>query len=825
MEINRFETEFAGKKVIIESGRLALQASAAVTVQMGGTMILATAMMSNKARDVSFFPLMVDYEERYFAAGKIKGPRFSKREGKPSSEAMLISRMIDRGFRPLFPQEMRNEIQIICLPLSLDYENKPDIAALLAAAIAVHISEIPFDGPIAGVRVGFINGHFLVNPTADELECSDLNLVVAGDGDRITMVECDAKEAQDHEVTEAFKIAMEAMGPMASFIDEIRSKIGKPKASEDDLIFANEVSPEDQQAIEEIKKEALQHLDKFLFNRPIGSKGERKEILHDLEELLIDKFKTRFITEAQEEEAAKLHVKDLLGGFFWDFIEEQVTLAILDRDQRVDGRKLDQIRPLSVEVSVLPRTHGSGLFNRGGTQILTAVTLGAPFDELSIETMESDGAKRYFHHYNFLPYCVGEVKPIRGAGRREIGHGALAEKALAPVLPKEEDFPYTIRVVSEVMGSNGSSSMGATCGSTLALMDAGVPIKKPVAGIAIGLASNGKRWKILTDLQDLEDGKGGMDFKFTSTRDGITAIQMDSKTRGLTFDIIKATIPQMRKAINEILDTILATIPEPNPELSPYAPRIISFMIDPAKIGDIIGPGGKIIRAITDELDLKIDINDDGLVMITTTDPERGKQAENMIRDIVRVVEVGDIFEEAEVVKIMPFGAFVSLTPGTDGMVHVSELEWRRVEKVTDRVNLRDKVRVKVIKIENGKVDVSMKALLPRPERYGDSRKRSRGGDRRGGGRRDAGIVPNIEVGEIFEEAEVVNIMSFGAFVRLTPDTDGLLHISEIEWGRVENVTDRLKLGDKVKVKVIRIDRGKVNVSMKALLPKPNGEN
>jgi polyribonucleotide nucleotidyltransferase len=351
-------------------------------------------------------------------------------------------------------------------------------------------------------------------------------------------------------------------------------------------------------------------------------------------------------------------------------------------------------------------------------------------------------------------------------------------------------------------------------------MDAGVPIKKPVAGIAMGLASRGDQWKIFTDIQDLEDGKGGMDFKFTATRDGITSIQMDTKTRGLTYDIIKATFPWMRKAINEILDKMEGTIPEPRSELSQYAPRIISFMIDPEKIGDIIGPGGKIIRAITDELDLKIDINDDGLVMITTTDVERGKQAEKMIRDIVRVVEVGEIFDEAEVVKIMPFGAFVSLTPGTDGMLHVSELEWGRVEKVTDRVNLGDKVRVKVIKIDNGKVDVSIKALLPRPERYGNSRgrPRSRGrGDGKGGG----GPVHNIEVGDVFEEAEVVKILSFGAFVHLTPEADGLLHISEIEHGRVENVTDRLKLGDKVKVKVIRIERGKVNVSMKALLPKP----
>jgi polyribonucleotide nucleotidyltransferase len=820
LDINTFETEIAGKKVIIESGKLATQAEAAVTVTMGGTVVMATAVLTDRPRDLDFFPLMVDYEERYFAAGKIKGPRFSKREGKPSAEAMLIGRMIDRGIRPLFPQKMRNEVQVICLPLSLDYENKPDVAAVLAATCALHISAIPFDGPITGLRVGLVGGHFLVNPTAEELEMSELNLVVMGDGERVTMVDCDAKEPTDREVAEAFKVAMEAMGPLAAFIDDIRTKIGRPKTADDDLSFADEVPEADLQVIEEIKSEAMQHLDKYLFSTPVGSKGERKKILHDLEDILIEKFKSRFVDSKNTEEEAKAKVKSLLKSFFWDFIEEQVGLAILEKDQRVDGRKLDELRPLSAEVAILPRTHGSGLFSRGETQVLSAVTLGAPFDELSIETMERDGSQRYFHHYNFLPYSVNEVKMLRGAGRREIGHGALAEKALVPVFPKEEDFPYTTRVVSEVMGSNGSSSMASTCASTLALMDAGVPILKPVAGIALGLASKEDKWKLITDIQDMEDGKGGMDFKFTSTREGITGIQMDTKTRGLSYDIIEAVVPQMRKAITEILDAMEAAIAEPRAELSQYAPRIISFMVDPQKIGDIIGPGGKIIRAITDELDLKIDINDDGLVMITTTDVEKGKQAEDMIRDIVRVVEVGEVFEEAEVVKIMPFGAFVNLTPGTDGLLHVSELEWGRVEKVTDRVNLGDKVKVKVIKIDNGKVDVSIKALTPRPEGYsGGGGGRGRGGGR-GGPRRGPSKPLGIQIGDIFEEAEVVNIMSFGAFVRLTPETDGLLHISEIAHGRVEKVEDRLKLGDKVKVKVIKIERGKVNVSAKALIPK-----
>ena len=743
-EVKRYETEIEGKKIIVETGKMARQASAAVTVQMGETVMMVTAQISKEARDIDFFPLMVDYEERYFAAGKIKGPRFSKREGRPSNEAVLIGRMIDRGLRPLFPQNMRNEVQVICLPLCLDHENRPDIVAMLGACIALHISEIPFDGPIAGVRLGMSGGFPIINPTIDEMEYSELQLVVMGDGKRISMVECDAAELSDQEMLKAFDMAFEVMGPLAKFIDDIRKDIGKPKLTEDQLTMKGGLNEADQAVVEQMKEFCVPHLDKFLFNTPKGSKGERKLILKGLEDKLMEEFKPKFVKAKGGEDEAKAYVKNLIGSFFFDFIEAQVTKAILEKGQRVDGRSLDQIRPLGSEVGLLPRTHGSGLFNRGETQILSIVTLGAPFDVQSIETMESDGTKNYFHHYNFLPYSVGEVKMLRGAGRREIGHGALAEKALVPVLPEMESFPYTIRVVSETMGSNGSSSMGSTCGSTLALMDAGVPIKKPVGGIAMGIASNedGSLWKVLTDIQDLEDGPGGMDFKFTGTRDGLTAIQMDTKTRGLTKEMIHATFPQMRKAINEVIDSLVATIPEPRKELSPHAPRIISFMIDPEKIGDVIGPGGKVIRAITEELDLKIDINDDGLVMITTNDAEKGSAAEKMIRDIVRVIEVGEIFEEAEVVKIMPFGAFVNLTPGQDGMLHVSEIEWGRVEKVTDRVNLGDKLKVKVIKIDKGKVDVSMKELLPKPEGYVEPPKRPRrdsdrrGGDRRGGDRR-----------------------------------------------------------------------------------------
>jgi len=736
MTLSRFETDFLGKKLVIESGHIAKQAKAAVTAQIGDTVVLATVTYSDPFREAAgFFPLMVDYEERYFAGGRIKGPRFSKREGRPSNDAVLIGRMIDRGLRPLFPQDLRNDVQIICLPLSLDHMIKPDIVAMIAACAALHISEIPFEGPVTGVRIGIINGEYVVNPTVEELEGASLNLVVMGDGERITMVECEGDEVENDALKEAFSIAMKSMAPITKFMDEIREDIGLEKAPRDQLIFKSDLTPEDKLVVDQLKEAAIPHLDKYLFNTPKGSKGERKVILAELKEKLIDEHSEKLVTPERDQEATVEYLKGLMANFFFDFIEEQVTLAILDRDQRVDGRALDEIRPLEAECGVLPRIHGSGLFSRGETQVLSIVTLGAPGDRQSIETMEHDGEKKYMHHYNFLPYAVDEVKPIRGAGRREIGHGALAEKALTNVLPVDLKFPYTIRVVTEVMGSNGSSSMAATCGSTLALMDAGVPIKKHVGGIAMGLASDGKRWKVLTDIQDLEDGPGGMDFKFAGTRNGINAVQMDMKSRGLSKEIIDATFVQMQKALDEILGFLEAVKPVPNEELSEFAPRILSFMIDPEKIGEVIGPGGKVIRRITEEFEVQIDIEDSGMVLITSTNSEGALAAEKHIKDIVRVVEVGEIFEEAKVVTIQPFGAFVNLTPGTDGMLHISEIDWKHVDKITDELNLGDVVNVKVIRIENGKVSVSRKALIPKPEGYTPPQRRS--SDRRGGGRRD----------------------------------------------------------------------------------------
>jgi polyribonucleotide nucleotidyltransferase len=736
MNVQKFTMDYNGKTITFETGKLAGQANTSVTVQIGDTIVMATATMSKKARDgVDFFPLMVDYEERYYAAGRIKGPRYAKREGRPPDDAILISRMIDRGLRPRFPGKLRNEVQVICYPLSFDSVNKPDIIAMLAGACALHLSDIPFEGPVVATRIGRIDGEFIINPTVEEIVQSDLQLVVQGNGERISMMDCYAKEIPDDDLVPAFEMALKAMAPIADFVDKMRAEIGLPKASTEDLIWEDSFADEDGAMVEEFKQMMLPKLDKYLFNKPKGSKDERKEILKNLKNEIIQEVKPRFVTEERDENDAEKYLDEIISKFFYDFIEEQVSKAILDRDQRVDGRRLDQIRDLSAEVGLLPRTHGTGLFNRGETQVLSITTLGAPGDELSMENMEDEGTKKYFHHYNFPPYSVGEVKPLRGAGRREIGHGALAEKALRPVLPSDDDFPYTIRMVSEVMSSNGSSSMASTCSSTLALMDAGIPISKPVAGIAMGLAYDGNNWKVLTDLQDLEDGPGGMDFKITSTNDGITAVQMDCKSQGLTMDIIRTAITQARPAINEILNLIINTIPTPRPELSEYAPRIVSIMIDPEKIGDVIGPGGKIVREIQDVCEVQVDIEDDGKVLITSTNKENAERAQQMVTNIVRTVEVGEIFEDAEVVKIIEIGAFVKLTPSTDGMLRISEIDYEHVDRITDRVKVGDKIKVKVIRIDRGKVEVSMKALLPPPPGYEERRRdySRRGSDGRSG--------------------------------------------------------------------------------------------
>jgi polyribonucleotide nucleotidyltransferase len=735
-EVTRFKTEFAGRKLIIETGRMAGQADGSCTVQFGDTVVLATAVISNQPREgVDFFPLMVDYEERLYAAGKIKGSRWIKREGRPSDEAVTSARLIDRAIRPLFDQSIKNDVQVILTVLSFDGENDSDIASLIATSAAVAISEIPWQGPIAGIRLGRIASEsdqgyeWVVNPTFNAREKSDLDLIIAGDGDKVIMLEGNAKEISEEVIQEGIKFSQKHIKRIVELIKEVEKEVGKEKIKTP--IEAPE--EEDQKDSLQSQKELVtkvedwikKNVSKVLFDKKLPTKKSRKEVVEELKEQMLEYLQEEGIGKERRSKAASM---------FKGYIEQIVSEEILKSERRVDGRKLDEIRPLKAEVGLLPRTHGSALFSRGETQVLSVITLGAPGDEQFLEGMEETGRKRYMHHYNFPPFSVGETGMMRSPSRREIGHGALAEKALLPVLPTKEDFPYTVRVVSEVLSSNGSSSMASVCGSSLALMDAGVPIKKSVAGIAMGLASDQKgNYKILTDLQDLEDGPSGMDFKIAGTTDGITAIQMDTKTLGLSLDIVKETLEQGKKARLQILEVMAKTIAAPRKELSPYAPRIISFKINPEKIREVIGPGGKVINEIIDNTGVQIDIDPDGMVMITATEVEGGKKAEEWIKNLTREIKVGEVFK-GKVTRILDFGAFVELTPNQEGMVHISELAPYRVAKVGDVVKVGDIVPVKVIKIdEQGRINLSMKALQsksdsnkPRRTFRGDKRPRFR---------------------------------------------------------------------------------------------------
>ncbi|NQT49532.1 polyribonucleotide nucleotidyltransferase [Candidatus Kuenenbacteria bacterium] len=714
-KVHTFETEFAGKKLIVKSGDLAQQANGSCTVQYGDTVVMATAVMNSEASEgASYFPLMVEYSEKLYAAGRIKGSRFIKRETRPSDEAVLVARVIDRGLRPLFDQSIRRAIQVIITVLAIDEENDPDIPAIIGASIALHISDIPLKAPIAGVRVGKIENEWVINPTYAEREKSILDLTLSTTADKVIMVESDANEVDEKTAFEAFELGLKEGTKIVSFIEDIRKKIGKEKT----VISPVDVSLEDldenqkmgldelNKLQEECKQIAEKELENYLFNIPKGSKGERRKTLHNVKDII-----EKHLLEKQVGKDRRKKVME----FFDAFIDEQITKALIEREQRVDARKLTDIRELSCQVGILPRVHGTGLFNRGETQVLSIVTLGSPGDEQIIDEMETVGKKRYMHHYNFPPFSVGEASFMRGASRRDIGHGALAEKAIMPMLPSKEDFPYTIRVVSEVLGSNGSSSMGATCGSTLALMDAGVPIKKPVAGIAMGLASSDKHkeFKILTDIQDLEDGAGGMDFKMTGTRDGLTAIQMDTKTDGLTLEIIEKALAQGRIALNEILDVIAKTLSAPRADLSKHAPRIETIKIHVDKIREVIGPGGKVINKIIEETGVAIDIEEDGSVFVTSTSSEGMEQAKQMIKDIVQEAEMDKVYN-GKVIKIMDFGAFIEIFPGTEGMCHISEITNEgRVDDVNKHLKEGQEVKVRVIKIDSasGKIGLSIKKV------------------------------------------------------------------------------------------------------------------
>lgn len=693
-----FSIDWAGRKLTIGVGQLAQQANGSCTVRYGDTVILCTATHGDVRDGIDFFPLQVDFEERMYASGRIKGSRFIKREGRPTDEAILSGRLIDRAIRPLFPTALRNEVAVVATVFSHDQVNDADVLGLIGASCALAISDIPWNGPIAALRVGRKDGKLIAMPSYEETLLGDFDLVVAGSPEKAVMIEAGANIIPEADMLAAMKFGHDQLAPVVELINKVQKAVGKTKLS---LAENPELA-----AIHAKARAFLETKTGVLFAEPLRNKADRKAAVSRLKKELEANLET--IGIAKEDTKKAMSVLE-------SFVDDEVTKMILDEKRRADGRGLDEIRDLGAMVGMMPRTHGSGLFQRGSTQVLSCVTLGSPGMEQTLDTMEFQTTKRFFHHYNFPSYSVGETKGNRGPGRREIGHGALAERALQPVLPNKETFPYTIRVVSEVLGSNGSSSMGATCGSTLALMDAGVPISAPVAGIAMGMASDEKnnRYQVITDLQDLEDGTGGMDFKIAGTADGITAIQMDTKTWGLPWNVIEETLAKAKVARLQVLKALTDEIPAVRTEMSPFAPRIVSFRINPERIRDVIGPGGKMINEIIAQHKVEIDIEDDGLVMVTSVNAESMEKAVEWIKQLTREVAVGEVFE-GNVVRIMAFGAFVSILPKVDGLVHVSEMALHRVEKVEDVVKVGDTVKVVVTEIDGqGRINLSMKRLDP----------------------------------------------------------------------------------------------------------------
>ena len=718
----QFITEVDGKTVIFESGMLAGQAGGAVTVRVGDSVVFSAATMGAEPKEgQDFFPLTVEYEERLYAGGRIPGS-FFRREGRPAGDVILTSRLIDRPLRPLFSQDIRNEVQVILYSLSADFVNPLDIIAINAASASLMISDIPWDGPVGAVRVGRINGKLIANPTYDEIEEADLDLRIAGTADAILMVEAGSKEISEEDMVEALIFGQKAIQPLVAIQNEMAAAIGKPKREVPRFTV-------DQDAIEAVVEKYSQTMDDMM-SAP-HTKAELADQLKQLKAQVIEEF-------AGEDDSKK---NDYAEGFE-EAYRRVVRSRILDRHLRPDGRSLTEIRPIWTKVDVLPRPHGTGLFTRGETQVLTFATLGTPRDAQEIDTLSPVDNKRYMHHYNFPPFCTGECKRVGGQSRREVGHGALAERALVPVIPSEEEFPYTIRLVSEVMSSNGSSSMGSVCGSTLALMDAGVPIKAPVTGIAMGLIKEGDKYVILTDIQGAEDHLGDMDFKVAGTEKGITALQMDIKIKGITPQIMTEALAQAHEARHFILGKILEAIPAPRPELKPHVPRIITVQIPVDKIGAIIGPGGKNIRALQEETNTKIDVDESGLIYISATNADDSNAARDQILGLIETPILGNIYT-GKVVRITDFGAFVEILPNVDGMVHISQLDSERVSKIEDVVALGDELTVMVTGIENGKVRLSRQAVLEgwtlEEAQAADSKKSSGGskggnsGNRRGG--------------------------------------------------------------------------------------------
>jgi polyribonucleotide nucleotidyltransferase len=722
MDSKKISCKIGDADFTFETGKLAGQADGAVLARLGDTVVLATAMMSKGRREgIDFFPLMVDYEERLYAAGKIKGSRWVKREGRATDDAILKGRVIDRTLRPMFPDGMRNDVQIIATVLSIDGVNEPDMLAVNAASMALAISRIPYDGPVAGCRVGKIDGQYVINPTHEQQEKSNMDLIVCGTGEHIIMVEMGAQIIPEEQIVEGIKFAQPYLGELVKTQIEFAKQLNVVKA--EPII----VKPDDR-VMEKVKE--LLTSDKIDAAVYVKSKEERDQKVSVLTEEIVKE------TVAALGEVEGVSVAKDAAKAVDKLLKKYQQKQILENERRVDGRKLDETRPITCEVGILPRTHGSALFTRGETQALTTVTLGSKGDEQLLDGMEDpmDGrAKRYIHHYNMPGYSVGEVTPIRGAGRREIGHGMLAERAVEVVLPPQEEFPYTMRLVSEVLSSNGSTSMASTCGSTLALMDAGVPIKHIIGGCAMGLVmdeTDTNKFKVLTDIAGIEDFNGHMDFKVTGSEEGVTALQLDIKVKGLTAEILEIALHQAKPARIHIISKMKEAISAPRPDLSPYAPRITSFKIKPEKIREVIGSGGKIINEIIAKCPgVKIDIEDDGLVMVTSTDAESAKKAVEWIQNIVKEVEAGEIYE-GKVVRIMDFGAFVEVLPGKDGLVHISQLANYRVNHVEDVVHIGDTLKVQVSEIDDqGRINLTHKpfAAAPTAEQLASA---SSGGDR-----------------------------------------------------------------------------------------------
>ncbi len=725
-----FSCELGGRTLSLEFGKVAKQANGSVLVRYGDTVVLATATASKEPREgVDFFPLTVDVEERLYAVGRIPGS-WGRREGRPPEKAILQARVTDRPIRPLFPKGLRNEVQVVVMPLSIDHDNSPEIAGMIGASAALTVSDIPWNGPIGAVEVGLVDGQFVINPTVKESERSDLHLTVAGTKEAVLMVEAGANQVPEDVMVDAIMYGHEAIREICEFLEGIREEIGKPKfepvlflPGEDVVARVSEIAtPKIREAI--------------MVEEKLSRESAIEEILKEVHAELAEEF-----PERESEIAEAFHA----------VLKAEVRSMILEQGRRPDGRRPDEIRPISCEVALLPRVHGSALFTRGQTQVLSVATLGAKGDIQELDTTGIEETKRYLHHYNFPPYSTGETRPLRGPGRREIGHGALAERALLPVVPSEEEFPYTIRVVSEVLESNGSTSMASVCGSTLSLMDAGVPIKAPVAGIAMGLIKEEDKMEVLTDIQGMEDALGDMDFKVAGTREGVTALQMDIKIAGVSREILTKALERAKKARLFILDKMQAVLPAPREKLSDYAPRMLVLNIDPEKIRDVIGPGGKTINKITTETGVKIDIEQDGRVFIAAPDLESGERAKEIVESLTQDIEVGRTYK-GKVTRLTSFGAFVEVLPGKEGLVRTSEAALGSVKRIEDVMNVGDEVLVKVIEIDHmGRVNLSRRQALggspairdPRAERNpgrdsrGDRKPAARKDNPRGGRDRD----------------------------------------------------------------------------------------